>query len=374
MKIQSVEAFPIDLVDPTSRLVSYAHLPTRQNVVVKVTADGIAGWGEAQPIPYRWGCSESQETVLAVIRRRLAPLLAGREVSTPRETRRALLREGGNFPYAIAAVVDAMIDLYARSLGVPANHLLGGPARRELEGSWSVSFHDSDDELQATVRDLVDRGFSWIKIKVGRGVERDVSAVTAAREAAGSDVRLHVDANGAYAIGDAVRLLRRLEPLDVAYAEQPIAGWNLAELAELRRRVGIPIMADESVTSATDLIEIIRQGAADAVYLKTAKNGGVLGARQLADIAEAAGLPVMAGGHVCTSLGVAAAAAVYSTVTGPLLPGDFHLGTSTLNQDLTSTRARVEGGVFHVGDGVGFGVDVNDEMLAALAPAWKELG
>jgi O-succinylbenzoate synthase len=109
-------------------------------------------------------------------------------------------------------------------------------------------------------------GCRTAKVKVaepGQADSDDIARVAAVRDALGADGRIRVDANGGWSVEDAARMLRELAPLRLEYAEQPCA--SLAELAELRRRVDVPLAADESIRRAEDPLAVRAAGAADIV-------------------------------------------------------------------------------------------------------------
>jgi O-succinylbenzoate synthase len=176
-------------------------------------------------------------------------------------------------------------------------------------------------------------GCRTAKVKVaqrGQGDADDIARVEAVRDALGPDGRIRVDANGAWDVDHATRMLRRLAPFGLEYAEQPCA--TMAELAELRRAVDVPLAADESVRRAEDPLRVRAAGAADIVVVKAAPLGGV--AAGLA-VAEACGLPVVVSSAVETSVGLAAGAALAAAL--PSLPYDCGLATmSLLTGDVTA--------------------------------------
>jgi len=138
-----------------------------------------------------------------------------------------------------------------------------------------------------------------------------------------------VDANGAWDVRHAARMLAALAPFGLEYAEQPCA--SLAELAELRGRVGVPLAADESIRRAEDPLAVRAAGAADIVVLKAQPLGGVRAALR---VAAACGLPVVVSSAVESSVGLAAGVALAAAL--PELPYDCGLGTvSLLTGDVT---------------------------------------
>jgi O-succinylbenzoate synthase len=176
-------------------------------------------------------------------------------------------------------------------------------------------------------------GCRTAKVKVaerGQPAGADIARVEAVRDALGPDGRIRIDANGAWDVDQAERALRELGRFGLEYAEQPCA--TLDELARLRRRVNVPVAADESIRRADDPMAVRAAGAADIVVLKAQPLGGV---RAALAIAEACGLPVVVSSAVETSVGLAAGVALAAAL--PDLPYACGLATmSLLTQDVTA--------------------------------------
>jgi o-succinylbenzoate synthase len=184
-------------------------------------------------------------------------------------------------------------------------------------------------------------GCRTAKVKVAEGpgtLAEDVARVEAVRDALGPDGRIRVDANGAWDVDGAERALRELGRFGLEYAEQPCA--TLTELAQLRRRVDIPVAADESIRRAGDPLAVRAAGAADIVVLKAQPLGGVRAAMAVAD---ACGLPVVVSSAVETSVGLAAGVALAAAL--PDLPYACGLATmSLLTGDVTAEPLAAENG------------------------------
>ena len=160
-----------------------------------------------------------------------------------------------------------------------------------------------------------------VKVKVAEG--DDFSRVEAVRDALGPAGRIRVDANGAWDIESAERNIKRLARFDLEYVEQPVA--TVEEMAALRRRIDIPIAADESIRNSADPSRVKKLEAADVVVLKVQPLGGV---RTALRIAEEVGLPAVVSSALETSIGLAAGLALAGTL--PELPFACGLGTLTL--------------------------------------------
>ncbi|MCJ0874993.1 o-succinylbenzoate synthase [Streptomyces sp. AP-93] len=175
-------------------------------------------------------------------------------------------------------------------------------------------------------------GCTTAKVKVaepGQSDAHDIARVEAVRDALGPAGRVRIDANGAWDLDHALRMLRALDRYDLEYAEQPCA--TLDEMARLRRRVNVPLAADESIRRAEDPVRVRAAGAADLVVLKVQPLGGV---RAALAVAEACALPVVVSSAVETSVGLAAGIALAAAL--PELPYACGLGTiGLLAGDLT---------------------------------------
>jgi O-succinylbenzoate synthase len=184
-------------------------------------------------------------------------------------------------------------------------------------------------------------GCRTAKVKVaerGQSDAGDIARVAAVRDALGPAGKIRVDANGAWDVERAARMLRALAPLRLEYAEQPCA--TLDEMAALRRRVDVPLAADESVRRAEDPLKVRAAGAADIVVLKVAPLGGVRAAMR---VAAACGLPVVVSSAVDSSVGLAAGVALAAAL--PELPYACGLATmSLLTGDITADPLIPAGG------------------------------
>ncbi|MFI6290866.1 o-succinylbenzoate synthase [Nonomuraea sp. NPDC050790] len=169
-------------------------------------------------------------------------------------------------------------------------------------------------------------GCATAKVKVaerGQSFAEDLARVEAVRDALGPSGGLRVDANGAWSVDEAVRRLKELARFDLEYAEQPCA--TLDELAQVRRRCGVPIAADESIRKAEDPLRVRAAAAADIAVVKVQPLGGV---RNALRVVEACGLPAVVSSAVETSVGLAAGLALAAAL--PELPYACGLGTMTL--------------------------------------------
>jgi L-alanine-DL-glutamate epimerase-like enolase superfamily enzyme len=267
---------------------------------------GRSGWGEAA---VSWRVTgESPESVTAVVEGALADAVLKRDPADLDLPGIIAAAVWGNAA-ARSAVECAVLDLAAQRADRSLPTALGaGTLAVRTDMTLSAA---SIEETEAAAVAAVARGFSTIKLKADAATDL-VPLLQTVRSAVGDDVRIRIDANQAWSVDDAIERLRAAESAGIAIelVEQPVPAADLAGLAAVRARVGIPVLADEAVRNEDDLDRVAALGAADAVNLKLAKSGGPTAVIRLAARARDAGLEVLVGCMLESTVGVAASAAV----------------------------------------------------------------
>jgi O-succinylbenzoate synthase len=213
-------------------------------------------------------------------------------------------------------------------------------AREAADLGWPAPLRDripvnvtvpACDPARAREIVLASSGCRTAKVKVaepGQDPGEDEARVEAVRDALGADGMLRIDANAAWSVDEAVRRIGVLERAagGLEYVEQPVA--SVEDLAVVRRRVSVPIAADESIRRAADPYRVRDLEAADIAVLKVQPLGGV---RACLRIAEDIGLPVVVSSAVESSIGIAAGVALAAAL--PELPHACGLATVQLLTD-----------------------------------------
>jgi O-succinylbenzoate synthase len=311
---------------------------------VRVAADGLAGWGEFVEIP---GYShETVETALAS--------LSGAPVTHSN-------------PMAIAALRTAKLDLEAKRRGVPLTVLLGGEPGPVASGAVVARFGDLAGTLEEAAARLAD-GYRKIKVKIGPGF--DVEVLAALRNEH-PDIPLAADANGSYQPG---AVPPAIDEAGLLYLEQPYppeTPWDA--FASLRADLVTPICLDESITGPPTLRAAIAGGACDIINLKPARFTGLRPARELHDLAVAAGLGLVAGGLLETGIGRAATAAL-ARLPGFTFPADLSASDRYWERDLIDPPFTLTDGNLTVPADAGIGVEVDTAFLEEVAVSHHSLG
>jgi muconate cycloisomerase len=370
MRIAGIEPILVDV--PLREPVHGVHGITsvQRSVLVRVASDdGIEGWGNVDPSPgySAMSAAEIHDTI-----RRFAPTLVGAD---PFNLRRALAlmdREAPGRYEAIAAVEMALVDLKARALGLPVHSLLGGRVKDEVTfNAWIGTVPPDQAAREAT--GWLARGFRSAKIKVSGAAPDGIDRVAAVRAAVGSRMALRVDFNESLTGAEAVPFIRHLEPFDLTLVEQPIPRGEIAGLAEIRRAIRIPLMADESVTGPASLVEIIRREAADLVKVKVMKQGGLLRTLAMVECAAAAGLRVVIGHGFGLTLSTLAEVAV-AAVSEAIVDGCEAVGPLKMAGDVVVEPVRLDAGSIRLEDRPGLGATPDPDALKRyrVHPAHEE--
>jgi muconate cycloisomerase len=267
--------------------------------------------------------------------------------------------------FAKAAVEMALWDVLGKRAGLSLAELLGGTSHASLPITWALSADDST-AVAEEAEQKAEEGYLGFKFKMGAmPAEEDVARVRAIREKLSADIRTVVDPNGAWDEYTAGRSLQALGAAGIDIAEQPIAGWNIAGLARLRRCSTLRLMADESVQTTHDVTRVVRHHAADSVSLKIPKAGGVERAGAMADIAVAGGIALYGGSTLESSIGTAASAQLFAT--WPNLLGCELVGPLLLQEDIVTEPVQYKSGRLQVPVGPGLGVTLDEEKARLYA-------
>ncbi|MGW5668124.1 mandelate racemase/muconate lactonizing enzyme family protein [Micromonospora sp. NPDC003776] len=337
-------------------------------ILVKVTADGITGWGEATPIP-AW-TYETAESIVTTIDRYLAPAILGRPawdldgVTTAFD--RAINRGFTiGSPLAKSAVDVALHDLLGRALGVSVGVLWGQRRRDGIQLGWIVSGQTATEVADA-VAEGSELGYRAFKVKVGLHSEAEDAAVVRAVREAAPDAGLWVDANQGYTVDGALRMAHRLADLDVTAFEQPLPANDVAGQRRLRETCPIPVALDESLRHPSDLATFVKLGAVDVAIAKVQRSGGLTLSRRLCAFAEDAGVRLMGSGLTDSDLGLAASLHLFAAY-GIDTPVDLNGRQFLTSSYATGATVEVTDGVAQVPTGPGLGVDVDESVVRELA-------
>ena len=365
MKITHIDVFLLVVPLRGSFITSQSTRTHQKSVVTQVHTDtGLTGLGDVDPSP---GYSEeTPEAIASCLRDTLIPCVIDKD---PREIVLRLAdmdqQVEGHF-HAKAALEMAFYDLAAKERGIPVHRLLGGPVREKIPLIGWIG-HKSPEESAEEATHWVKRGFRTVKIKVGKGLEEDTERVKKIRQVVGPEVQLRIDANEGYTPELAIKAIRRFAPFNILYCEQPVSRDNLEGMAQVRKAVNVPLMADEAILTPQDILSVAEKKAADVVKVKVMKNGGIYKTSRMIWLAGILGLRCVLG-HGFT-LGINALSEIHVAASLPniMMPIET-TGMLKIEDDAFSPPIKVENGCVDVPKAAGLGATLDGEKL----PHFKE--
>lgn len=317
MKLKEIAIGYIEIPLVTPFKTALRTVNSVNDLIVKVTAeDGTEGYGEAPPTAVITG--DTKESIEAAIRYYIAPSITGMDLDDLPSIMAKMEKCLAKNTTAKAAVDIALYDLYAKLQKKPLFRLLGekdpSAVKTELETDITISVNDTDEMVRDSVK-AVGEGFRILKVKVGKGGEKDVERIREIRKAVGKDVVIRVDANQGWTREEAVSTITAMEDagLGIELVEQPVSYHDFKGMQYVTAHVQTPILADESVFSYEDGVRVMEEHGADLVNIKLMKTGGIHEAVKICDAADRFGIKCMIGcmleSKVSVSAGVHLAAA-----------------------------------------------------------------
>lgn len=375
--IDELEIIPLDIVPRMKRKISTGPLLYGDSgswvgrpVLLRVSADGISGWGEVRPVNPWIG--ETAASVFTCLRDFYAPLVLGRDALQIESVLRACQQKLPGNQAALEVMDFALHDLVGKALGVPAHSLLGGACRDSIPLEWSVGLADDKTMIDEAVMAAEKHGIRYICIKVGpeEKIEADARVVKEIRKALGPDVFLGIDANMGYTPVGAVQLAQRIAEVDLTYFEQPVAPTHIDHLKWVYDRCNVAIIADESCYSPADAARLCANGAADVMAVKFYKCGGLRRGRDIATIADAFGLRANVAGTANGSyIEAVAGATLAAAIPNHAFGAEFVMGLPSIDTDpiVKNRPIDVKNGHCNLPPGPGFGIELDHAQVNKLA-------
>src|ERR1700733_14135174 len=370
VKIRDIKIYVLDAALAEPFAYSQAWYERRGACLVEIVGeDGNSGWGEA------FGPARLTAPIVDYYK----PLLVGEDaLATERHWQNLYnrLRDHGQKGLAIEALsaIDiALWDLKGRHLGISVHRLLGGPLRDKVE-AYATGFYRKRhgnplEYLVAEAHERAAAGFKAIKLKLGFGLDEDVRLCETVRRAIGPGIRIMVDANHAYDALGAIRLGRLIEPLDIAWFEEPVPPEDLAGYREVKAALQIPIAGGEAEFTRWGFRRLIAERLVDILQPDIAAAGGISETKKIADMANAFGVRVTP--HVWGT-GVALAASLQLIAALPHNPPGLHPIEPLLEFDRSEHPIRMavirepivqEDGWVRIPDQPGLGIDIDRAAL-----------
>jgi L-alanine-DL-glutamate epimerase-like enolase superfamily enzyme len=369
LKIAKIEAIPLNY--PTAGRFKFFEGPRgeplgHRTVIVKITAeDGSVGWGQSVP-SNKWSY-ETPETVKTTIDGYLAPVLVGQnamDIDALHAAMNTIIAPSFSTgqPICKAGVDLALFDLTCKHLNQTASQRWGRQGRRRIPLSWTLNPLSLDD-VPRLIEEGSQRGYRNFNIKVAPDPAFDVQLCRLVKRLV-PDGFLWADANGGYDEATALAVAPRLADAGAAVLEQPLRPNQITGYQKLKQQGALPIILDESLVHSSDLAEFIKLDMLDGIAMKIPRSAGLTDACRQVEMALEHGLMVLGSGLTDPDLSLAASLLLYGAYDlqyPAALNGPQFLEGSILKQPF-----QVVDGQLAVPDGVGLGVQVDEDRLQAM--------
>jgi muconate cycloisomerase len=319
LKIVAIEVIPVSIPLKKPMYMSGRCITHAENILVKIEAGGIIGWGEAASAPRMTG--DTLPGMLEIINRFLSPVLIGKNIKDYSQLSAQILKTVYGNTGAKSAVNSALLDLVSRIENVPLYTLLG-TKKRDNFNSMRILGNKSQEEDIAEAEEAHKNGVDFFKIKVGKhNIVDEIEQTYKIRNVIGNS-KLCVDANAGLGKEDLRTYVEAVKNTNLLFLEQPFD-----EMIKLD--LDIPICMDESIFTKEDLYLIKNIGAGQGVNLKNIKLGGPLQLIEAANLSEQLGLEINISAKVAET-GIATSTMLHCAAVSPSL----NWGFSTTNQYL----------------------------------------
>jgi L-alanine-DL-glutamate epimerase-like enolase superfamily enzyme len=360
MKISKIEAIPF-ACPIRSFEDAYAKMEASKAVLVKIfTDDGFIGYGEAsawQPEFY----GETLESVVYAIQKYISPAIIGQNPMDIGPILSVVDASMYKTTCAKEGIDLALFDLLGRVLNTPVHTLINGSFRNKIQVASEIGINRPNIMADDALR-LLKMGIKVIKIKGSHAIEEDVKRIKAVREAVGDQAELRLDPNSHWTTFGTIKAMKDVEDCRLQLLEQPVPGWDLKGMSFIRKSIGIPLMADESVWTPQDVVAISEHKAADIINIKISKTGGLMLAKKIEAVAEAEGLICMVGTEIEPGFSLAAKLHLAASIKNLPLACEF-TEISLLERSILKPQIMLEDGYIRVPGSAGLGFNLDDHTL-----------
>lgn len=355
--INRVDIFMVRLPLVQPFTTSFGTETHKEALLIKISADEGYGWGECVASPAPYYSYETNQTALLIMKNFLIPILNAQQDFSMKDIQAQFTQIRGHH-MAKATVENALLDLLARQKEIPLYSLIEGKAKKIMSGI-SIGIKDNPKELLESVKNAMDKKYHRFKIKIKKG--DDIKFIRAVRKVF-PDIRLMVDANADYSIGD-LALLKRLDEFNLMMIEQPLEYDDIYFHSLVQKELRTPICLDESIKNLNDAKVAIKLNSCRIINIKQGRVGGILAARAIQDYCLKNGVDCWSGGMLETGVGRAFNIHL-QTLPGFTLPGDTSETSRYFAEDIVDQPVVLdEHGFIDIPSGPGIGVEVVPEKL-----------
>jgi L-Ala-D/L-Glu epimerase len=362
LQITQIELYKLFISLKEPFVISLGTIYKVENVILVIrTNKEITGFGECSPFMTING--ESQSTCF-IVGQYLAKALKGKDPLDIEGSMKLM----DKIIYGNASIKSAfdiaLHDIAAQYAGIPLYKFLGGEKNKTLITDYTVSIGDPQ-KMAIDALKIKQAGYPVVKVKLGEDKKSDVARIKAIRKAIGKKIPIRIDANQGWSVKTAIKTLQALKDFNIQFCEEPIPRWDFMNLAKVKKKSPIPVMADESCSDHHDAQRLIQLGACDMFNLKLGKSSGLLKAQKIIRLAEKENMTMQVGGFMESKI-VVTANAHLALCSKNILHCDFDTPLMFAEDPVTGGIVYKENGVIEVPDTAGLGAWIDGERLDKL--------
>ena len=354
MRIKDIKVWRADLENTKPYTIAFKTVDEVLNAFVEITLDnGVTGIGSGNPSEHVTG--EYFDSCIDALKESNIQFLIGRDIREINQLTYEIWQKLPANPAARAALDIALYDAFTKYLGVPLVKYLGQKIH-SLPTSNTIGIKNVEETLKEA-QEYGERGFKVLKVKLGRDLNEDIERMVKLREKFGDKFVIRIDANQGYTLNQTIEFYQKTKHLNIELIEQPLPAKSVAEMKQLPQEIRTIVAADESLLTPTNALDLVMPPIAAGIFnIKLMKCGGIIGARDIATIAQTAGTDLFWGCNDESIISITAALHVaYTSVNTKYLDLD---GSFDLAEDLVRGGFELKDGCLYINPSPGFGFNL----------------
>lgn len=332
--------------------IAYKTVDSVSNVIVTVEAEnGLYGMGAANPSKYV--VEEDNEDVIKQLTEDRLSIFVGNDLTKFFEVIYDVHMKFTSVGAQVALEI-ALHDLFTKHLGIPLVDFYGQKVK-ELPTSVTIGIKNVEETIEEA-NEYIGNGFKNLKVKLGKEIEEDTERIHKLYEAIPEDVKIRIDANQGWSVNDTINFQVDTLGLDIELIEQPLKQNDIESLRTLPGDLKSIIAADESLITPKDALKLVAPPYAAGIFnIKLMKCAGISKAKEIAVIAENAGIDLMWGCNDESIISITAA--LHTAFSCPNTKYIDLDGSLDLSTDVVSGGFILENGMMRVNNKPGLGVE-----------------
>ncbi|MEM3277478.1 MAG: mandelate racemase/muconate lactonizing enzyme family protein [Thermoplasmata archaeon] len=350
-------------------------------ILVKITTDdGYVGYGEAVPTL----------RVLPVIEsiKEISRVYIGKDPFNVEKNRREWYKhdfynaQSFESTTALSAVDIASWDIIGKILKTPVYKILGGEYRNRIR-AYANGWYDNcvtPDQFAAKAKEWISKGYTALKFDPfgsyfdyidEKGLTEAEARVKAVREAVGDKIELLIEHHGRFNVNSAIMIAKKLEALNILFAEEPVHPEDLEGLKKYRKATSLRVALGERIINKVQALQYMKENVVDFLQLDITNSGGVTEARKIVGMAEAFGIE-MAFHNAFGPVQNAVTLQMDASIPLFLVQESFYDVFPQWKRDLIFNSTPLENGHFSLPSRPGIGVEINEKIIEKYSVKGQE--